>query len=168
MRAGATCGLSPALAPSPIAASGVPAIASATAGALAVLTASVDKTARLWDAESGKMLETFDGHGGPVYSATLSPDGNRALTASWDNTARMWDTRSGRQLANLNGHVDWVISAQFSPDGDRVLTVSFDQTARVWDAEKGTLVSTLTGHQGRINRGACVIARWPLSRYPRI
>ena len=47
-----------------------------------VLTASWDKTARLWEAESGKLLATFQGHTGPVWSAVFSPDGRRVLTAS--------------------------------------------------------------------------------------
>jgi WD40 repeat protein len=46
-----------------------------------VLTASRDKTARLWEAESGKLLASFQGHTGAVYRATFSPDGRRVLTA---------------------------------------------------------------------------------------
>jgi WD40 repeat protein len=55
-----------------------------------VLTASEDDTARLWEADSGKLLATFQGHTGRVYSAVFSPDGRRVLTASGDNTARLW------------------------------------------------------------------------------
>ena len=41
----------------------------------AVLTASADDTARIWDAESGQELVTLSGHTGSVYSAVYSPDG---------------------------------------------------------------------------------------------
>ena len=38
-----------------------------------VLTASGDKTARLWEAESGKLLATFQGHTGSVSERGLQP-----------------------------------------------------------------------------------------------
>ena len=53
-----------------------------------VLTASSDNTARLWEAESGKLLADFQGHTGPVYNAVFNQDGRRVLTASSDKTAR--------------------------------------------------------------------------------
>ena len=43
------------------------------------------KTARLWEAESGKLLATFQGHD-VVYSAVFSPAGRRVLTASRDGS----------------------------------------------------------------------------------
>jgi hypothetical protein len=55
-----------------------------------ILTASDDKTARLWDRD-GKPLATLQGHTNRVNSALFSPDGDRILTASDDNTARLWD-----------------------------------------------------------------------------
>ena len=89
-----------------------------------MLTASGDKTARLWEAESGKLLATFQGHTGPVTSAVFSPDGRRVLTASGDKTARLWEAESGKLLATFQGHTGAVWSAVFSPDGRRVLTAS--------------------------------------------
>ena len=56
-----------------------------------VVTASEDKTARLWDAESGKSLGEAMKHQGIVWSAQFSPDGTRVVTASYDRTARLWD-----------------------------------------------------------------------------
>ena len=55
-----------------------------------ILTASTDKTARLWDRD-GKPLATLQGHTGPVISAVFAPDGGRILTASWTTTARLWE-----------------------------------------------------------------------------
>jgi dipeptidyl aminopeptidase/acylaminoacyl peptidase len=98
-----------------------------------VLTASWDKTARVWDARNGKALTEPLRHEGEVYSAQFSPDGTRVVTASLDETARVWDARSGKALTEPLRHEDKVLSVQFSPDGTRVVTASDDNTARVWD-----------------------------------
>ena len=83
-----------------------------------IVTASDDKTARLWDAASGAEIAVLSGHESYVYSAAFSPDGTRIVTASWDKTARLWDAASGAEIAVLSGHEDAVHSAAFSPDGD--------------------------------------------------
>src|SRR6516162_5704151 len=59
-----------------------------------ILTASADRTAKLWDATSGKLIASFE-HLSSVLHALFSPDGARILTASVDNTAKFWDAASG-------------------------------------------------------------------------
>jgi hypothetical protein len=56
-----------------------------------VVTASADKTARLWDATDGREIAVLKGHTNWVLSAAFSPDGQRVVTASDDSTARAWD-----------------------------------------------------------------------------
>jgi WD40 repeat protein len=113
-----------------------------------VLTASDDKTARLWEAASGEGLAVLGGHEGGVNSAVFSADGGRVLTASDDGTARLWEAASGKELAVLRGHEYTVNSAVFSADGGRVLTASNDGTARLWEAASGKELAVLRGHEG--------------------
>jgi WD40 repeat protein len=58
-----------------------------------IVTASDDKTARIWDAATGKEVAVLRGHDARVNSAAFGPGGSRVVTASWDQTARIWDTR---------------------------------------------------------------------------
>ena len=55
-----------------------------------VLTASLDKTARLWEAATGQPLGPPLQHQGPVRHVAFSPDGQTVLTGSDDKTARLW------------------------------------------------------------------------------
>ena len=69
-----------------------------------VLTASADKTARVWDAKTAKQLHVYKGHRWGVLSAAFSHDGSRIITGSADNTARIWDVETEQPLATLAGH----------------------------------------------------------------
>jgi WD40 repeat protein len=94
-------------------------------------TANGDKTAVVWDAESGKELLTLRGHTDNVSGVAFSPDGKRLATASGDKTAKVWDAESGKELLTLfhSGPVDGVA---FSPDGKRLATASEDWSVQVY------------------------------------
>jgi hypothetical protein len=62
-----------------------------------ILSASADRTARLWNAATGAETAVLRGHEEFVSSASFSPDGTRIVTASWDNTARLWGRPMGRR-----------------------------------------------------------------------
>jgi WD40 repeat protein len=117
-----------------------------------IVTASEDKTARVWDAENGDQLATLRGHTEGVRVAFFSPDGRQVITASTDKTARLWNAETGQQSAVLE-HDGVLRSAVFSPDGRRIVTASDDNTARVWDVQTHKQIS-LTGHTARVRNAA--------------
>jgi len=122
-----------------------------------IVTASADKTARIWDAATGKEIAVLRGHEKGVTSAIFSPDGTRLVTASDDKTARIWDAVTGQQVAVLRGHEASVRSAAFSPDGGHILTWSSDTTVRIWaasTAEEIKQIAVLGGNKGAVRSAA--------------
>jgi WD40 repeat protein/TPR repeat protein len=117
-----------------------------------IATASRDKTARIWDAATGRQLLLLSGHAGWVVTVAFSPDGRRIVTASRDKSARIWDAATGREMLALEGHAEPVTSAAFSPDGLRVVTTSTDKTARIWDSTAGRQLLVMNGHTDRVRR----------------
>jgi eukaryotic-like serine/threonine-protein kinase len=94
-----------------------------------------DRTARIWDAATGKPLQVLRGHLRSVHSASFSKDGKWLVTTSEDRTARIWDLSSGKEFFTLAGHRDAVKSAEFTPDGRFVVTTSWDGAARIWPTD---------------------------------
>ena len=55
-----------------------------------VMTASADKTARLWDPETGECRQILEGHTDEIFSCAFNYEGNTIITGSKDNTCRVW------------------------------------------------------------------------------
>ncbi len=66
-----------------------------------VLTGSDDKTARLWDAQTGSELRRFQGHIYRVNGVAFSPNGRYVLTGGSDNIARLWYTEYHATIGDL-------------------------------------------------------------------
>jgi len=98
------------------------------------VTASEDRTARIWDAASGDELARLQ-HGAAVESAGFSPDGRRVLTTVQGGSVQLWDVARSLGLAFV--HDANVQQGVFSNDGRYVLTASVDHSARVWEARTG-------------------------------
>ncbi|KAE9383476.1 hypothetical protein BT96DRAFT_45892 [Gymnopus androsaceus JB14] len=118
-----------------------------------VVSASSDKTLRIWDATTGAQIsDALQGHDDYVTSVAFSPDGTRIVSGSHDKTLRIWDGNTGAQIGDaLQGHDDYVTSVAFSPDGTRIVSGSSDNTLRIWDATTGAQIGeSLQGHDGTV------------------
>ena len=118
---------------------GVPSVAFSPDGTK-VLTGSEDKTAKLWEAVTGKEKHSFTGHMEPVTCVAFSPDGTKVLTGSRDKTAKLWDATTGVEIRTFAGHKDFVQSVAFSPDGSKVLVGAGNWSAKLWDAATGAAI----------------------------
>ena len=79
-----------------------------------IVSGSDDKTSRVWDATTGELIRTLEGHSGWVMSVAFSADGSRIVSGSSDKTSRVWDATTGQLLRTLEGHSGLVMSVAFS------------------------------------------------------
>jgi uncharacterized protein YjbI with pentapeptide repeats len=107
------------------------------------VSASIDKTLKVWDLETGAELRTLRGHSGQVRGVAVTPDGMHAVSASTDKTLKVWDLRTGVELRTFAGHSGPVYSVAVTPDGRRAVSVSGDGTLKVWDLETGCELRTV-------------------------
>jgi WD40 repeat protein len=96
-------------------------------------TASDDGTVKLWHAD-GKIIQTLNAGGVPVWGVAFSPDGKLLAAASYDKTIKLWkyDGKKAVPLKSLTGHRDFVVSVAFSPDGKTLASGSHDATIKLW------------------------------------
>lgn len=108
-------------------------------------SASNDKTARVWNVETGANTKTFQTATPiavkystepfewkmPFTSVAFSPDG-KTLAAGTGRGVHLWDVSTGKNSQILQGHELSVTSVAFLPDGKSIVSGSLDNTVRVW------------------------------------
>jgi WD40 repeat protein len=97
-----------------------------------VLTASTDRTARVWNAASGQPVTEPLEHGGVVRYAEFSPDGQQVVTASEDRTARLWRLSPGSVDAEGWMRRAQLLSARRIDETGAVVTVDTAQFLDLW------------------------------------
>ena len=110
------------------------------------VTASRDKTARIWRVPDGTPAVAPLQHDGPVTRAIWSADGRTLLTISDDGHARLWDASNGREVRRYDHPQTKVTSAAFGP-GNLVATGAADGSLRIWN---GMQALPIKAHQDAI------------------
>ncbi len=115
-----------------------------------VLTASSDRTARVWDARTGKTLVVIDNAGFNRCFASVDPQGTRILTTNHPYV-KLWDANTGAVLMDLTGQVGlerhWPFGFRgvFSPDGKWFTTCSPVFQLKLRESTTGKELATLKG-----------------------
>jgi WD40 repeat protein len=102
-----------------------------------IVSASADKTLKVWDAATGRETLTIEGHLDGVQSVAFSPDGSRIVSGSADGEIRVWDAEIGVGMLTLTTDAGGIRSLAFSRDGKRLVSGSADGALRIWDASRG-------------------------------
>ncbi|MEP0772025.1 serine/threonine-protein kinase [Trichocoleus sp. ST-U1] len=113
---------------------------------------SNDKTIKLWQVDSGKLIHTLTGHSSWVRSIAIaiSPDGQTLASSSQDYSIKLWQVDSGKLIRTFTGHLSRVYSVAFSPDGQTLATGSEGHTIKLWSMDSGKLIHTLTEHSNSV------------------
>jgi WD40 repeat protein len=105
---------------------------------------------RLWDVDTGKELQRYDGHTDGVLSLDLSADGRHAVSAGQDATVRLWDVAAGRELHGYAGHFGLIWGVALTPDGRWAFSGGTDGVVRQWDLDRHEEVPPPAGNRGAV------------------
>jgi WD40 repeat protein len=98
----------------------------------------------VWDTSTGRLLQRWAGHPGPVQCVAIDPSGRRVASGGRmpDQTVCVWDAATGERLHVLQGPAA-LTGLTFSPDGRRLAAVGIDGWVQLWDPATGQAILTL-------------------------
>jgi eukaryotic-like serine/threonine-protein kinase len=110
-------------------------------------SASIDGTARIWNAKSGKQRGESLTHRGSVLFVRFCPNNKLLVTGGYDATVRLWSLENNAPIGMTMKHDSVVTNACFTADGKQLLTNSVDKTVRLWDVDTCLPLSAPMRHQ---------------------
>ncbi len=113
-----------------------------------LVSASGDRTLKLWRTADGALVRTLAGSYGPMWQAAVSPDGQQIVSASTDGKLRFW-TIDGALIRSVQTSDSPLWSVAYSPNGQLIATGSGDRQIRLW-SRAGRLSKTLEGHEAEV------------------
>ncbi|MCI0360922.1 MAG: protein kinase [Planctomycetaceae bacterium] len=114
-------------------------------------SAGYDFTVRVWDATTGKVVQSLEGNTWVLWGVAFSPDGHHLAACSADSTVRVWDWTTGKALPVLEPpHAARCANVAFSRDGKLLASASWDRTIKVWDCATWKLEHDLSDPAGAV------------------
>jgi len=113
-----------------------------------ILTAGEDGSVRLWDATTGRLLQTFRsfGAGSSRYFADADSDGSVVVAGAGDGSLRFWDLATSRQIWTLQAHRSGVVGVGFD-HGAVITRDKAGDTARWELPAPATVISSCAGQR---------------------
>lgn len=112
-----------------------------------IATASWDKTIKLWDTKTGKLVATLAGHQDGVNTIAFTADGRTLVSGSEDKTIKIWNVLGKAKLIKtLQGHTDSIKTVTISSDGQLIASGGYDNQIKIWQIN-GELLQTIAAHK---------------------
>ena len=96
-----------------------------------IASASLDKTVRIWDANTLECIRVLRGHTTAVMDVSFSPDSKHVVSTSPDNTIRVWEVSTGHCLFVIENK--YKSGSSFTTDGSHIVLNFSDDSVDIWE-----------------------------------
>ncbi|ESA35690.1 wd40 repeat-containing protein [Leptolyngbya sp. Heron Island J] len=122
------------------------------ADGLRLVSASADKTIRVWDLTSGQVLQIWSNQTSFVNTILLNPDETRLYSGNADGSLQAWAVANGSLIwQNNSAHNGPVNTVARTPDGQQLISGGADGAIHIWEASTGKAMDLLLTQQGAVN-----------------
>ncbi|MGZ5255368.1 MAG: WD40 repeat domain-containing protein, partial [Flavitalea sp.] len=117
-----------------------------------VATASSDRSVKIWEKATGKLIYNLDNFPSWVWFATFSPDGKKLLTSSGDSVLRIWNTENFQLAYELPKFRRDITTAEFSPDGKFFMATNETEELYFFDVNSGKKIKEISSPGNRFEK----------------
>ncbi|XP_074647649.1 transducin beta-like protein 3 isoform X2 [Tubulanus polymorphus] len=114
------------------------------------VSASQDKTAKIWQLPELKLVGVLRGHKRGVWCTQFSPVDQAVVTSSADCTIKVWALSDFTCVKTFQGHESSVLKVSFVTRGMQLLSSGSDGLVKLWTIKSNECVKSFDEHDGKI------------------
>lgn len=117
-----------------------------------LLSASMDKSIKIWDYFNDRECRmTYQGHAQGVRDIQFAHDGTQFYSTGFDTNVNLWDTETGKIIHSFtNGKISYTIAVHPS-NSDSFIVGNQNRMAIQYDAKSGKVVQEYNEHLGTVS-----------------
>ncbi len=115
-----------------------------------VATGGPSKMLKLWNTQTGEMLQSIKKHTDWITALDISPDGILLASGDRNGGVWVWEAETGNEFHTLRAHQAGITALSFRSDSNLLASASEDGSVRFWEMNNGNEVKKIDAHPGGV------------------
>jgi len=116
-----------------------------------IISASDDRTIKIWNAETGNLINSINAHNGRVLDIKVSPVAKQFASCGDDSTIKIWDLNTFSLIKTLKKDMEEISSISYHNSGECIACGGDMKNIYIWDLKNDSVIISLEGHEKSVN-----------------